>query len=124
MHAARPTILLVDDGPAEGAPVHGVLAEAGYEVVLARDADSGLVQARHERPALVVIALRVPKPDGWEASRRLKADPLTARIPVVVVADRADRRRVQASACDAWHTRPVAPERLLASVAELLARSR
>lgn len=121
--SAKPKVLVVEDIPAEGALLRDALAAAGYSVVRARGMESGLLQARHEQPALVLLDVHLPGQDGWEAVRRLKADPLTARIPAVVLTDvHPARRVVHDSACDAWHGKPVAEAELLVTVAELLGR--
>lgn len=118
--AGRPHILVIEDTPEDGAMVRQALERAGYAVKLVDSAEAGLVEARRETPQLIVMDVRLPGVDGWEATRRLKSDPLTAPVPVVVLtAVRFTRQKVVASRCDGALQKPVDVEALVGEVRKL-----
>jgi CheY-like chemotaxis protein len=99
------------------------LARKGYAVVIAEDGARGVALARAERPDLILIDLSLPVLDGWEATRRLKADPVTRAIPVIALTAHAmasDRAKVVEAGCDDYDTKPVELPRLLAKIERLL----
>src|ERR1035437_4746866 len=105
-------ILVVEDDPDNRRIVEKVLAVDGYTVVEAVDGIEALSKAQAERPDLILMDLALPNMDGWEATRRLKADPLTRRIPVVAlvaVAMRGDEERARAAGCDDYLSKPARP---------------
>lgn len=119
-NAAR-DILLIEDTPDDRVYIRAVLEGAGYAVRDVADAESGLVEARRQLPLLVVMDVRLPGVDGWEACRRLKSDPLTAPVPVLVLtAVRFTRSQLADSRCDRALQKPVAAERLLEVVHRLI----
>jgi CheY-like chemotaxis protein len=86
------------------------LLEEKYALVIAEDGTAALKCAVEDKPDLILMDLSLPRMDGWEATRRLKADPLTARIPVIVLsahAMRGDEERARASGCDDFMTKPI-----------------
>jgi CheY-like chemotaxis protein len=98
------------------------LAE-GYQVLVAANGNDGLALVSKERPDLVLMDLNLPDIDGWEVTRRLKADPQTADIPVIALTAHAmsgDRDRALAAGCDEFDTKPVDFERLLQKMKSLL----
>jgi CheY-like chemotaxis protein len=98
------------------------LAE-GYQVLVAANGNDGLALVSKERPDLVLMDLNLPDIDGWEVTRRLKADPQTADIPVIALTAHAmsgDRERALAAGCDEFDTKPVDFERLLQKMKSLL----
>ena len=115
-------LLLVEDNEMNRDMLSRRLARKGYEVLLAEDAERGLALARAERPALVLMDLSLPGIDGREATRRLKADPDTAAIPVIALTAHAmasDRDAAMAAGCDDFETKPVEFERLIAKIEAL-----
>ena len=115
-------LLLVEDNEMNRDMLSRRLARKGYEVLLAEDAERGLALARAERPALVLMDLSLPGIDGREATRRLKADPVTAAIPVIALTAHAmasDRDAAMAAGCDDFETKPVEFERLIAKIEAL-----
>lgn len=117
----RPLILLVDDEPGSAYP--HFLDQQGYRVALAADGAEAVQRAHAERPAVIVMDLQMPHVDGWEATRRLKADAVTKEIPVVVVTAHAGaeaRRRAEAAGCDGFCVKPCAPDALLAEILRTL----
>ena len=96
----------------------------GYEIISATDGAAGLAMAAAERPDLILMDLNLPEVDGWEAARRLKADPATRDIPIIALSAHAmpgDREKALASGCDDFDTKPVEFDRLLAKVEQALA---
>jgi len=96
----------------------------GYEILSASDGAAGLAMAAAERPDLILMDLNLPEVDGWEAARRLKADPATRDIPIIALSAHAmagDRQKGLATGCDDFDTKPVEFDRLLAKIEQALA---
>ncbi len=97
-----------------------------FEVLVAVNGNDGLAMVANERPDLVLMDLNLPDIDGWEVTRRLKADPSTAGIPVIALTAYAmagDREKALAAGCDEFDTKPVDFDRLLQKVNALLGGS-
>jgi len=82
---AQHKVLVIDDNPVVVRMNESLLKSAGYEVIVARDGEEGLSAARTQQPAVILLDLILPKMHGFEVCQRLKADPQTAKIPVIVV---------------------------------------
>jgi CheY-like chemotaxis protein len=96
-----------------------------HELLIAEDGERGVAMARAERPDLILMDLELPVIDGWEATRRLKADPATRDIPIIALTAHAlagAREKALAAGCDDFDTKPVEFERLMAKIVELLGR--
>ncbi len=120
-----PKILLVEDNEMNRDMLSRRLARRGYEVAIAVDGEQGLVSARSDPPALILMDMSLPGLDGWEATRRLKAMPETRAIPVIALTAHAmagDREKTIAAGCDEFETKPVDLERLLGKIEGLLER--
>jgi two-component system, cell cycle response regulator DivK len=120
-------ILYVEDNEDNLYMMSNRLTRRGYEVILARDGAEGIAMAGSEAPALILMDLSLPVIDGWEATRRLKAEALTRHIPVIALSAHAmagDREKAIAAGCDDYDTKPVELPRLLEKIAVLLARPR
>jgi CheY-like chemotaxis protein len=118
-------ILYVEDNEDNLYMLSNRLTRRGYEVVSARDGQQGIAMAGSEAPALILMDLSLPIIDGWEATRRLKAEALTRNIPVIALSAHAmagDRDRAIAAGCDDYDTKPVEMPRLLEKIEALLAR--
>jgi CheY-like chemotaxis protein len=116
---ARPKVLVIDDSDLNRKVMDALLGSAGYTVELATDAESGLILALAEPPALVLMDSRLPGMSGLEATRRLKANPRTQRVPVIVVSAQAmtgDRERALDAGCAAYVTKPVARRDLFEAI--------
>lgn len=99
--------------------------EDGFEVLVAADGAAGVAMAATERPDLILMDLNLPVIDGWEATRRLKADPGTRSIPIIALTAHAmagDHERAFAAGCDEFDTKPIDLERLLAKIRAVLDR--
>jgi CheY-like chemotaxis protein len=97
--------------------------EDGFEVLVAGDGAAGVALAAAEQPDLVLMDLNLPVIDGWEATRRLKADPRTRGIPVIALTAHAmagDREKALAAGCDEFDTKPIDLERLVAKIRTVL----
>jgi CheY-like chemotaxis protein len=118
-------ILYVEDNEDNLYMLSNRLTRRGYEVVSARDGQQGIAMAGSEAPALILMDLSLPIIDGWEATRRLKAEALTRNIPVIALSAHVmagDRDRAIAAGCDDYDTKPVELPRLLEKIEALLAR--
>ena len=118
------TILIVED-VALNRDLLVQLLEEDYRLVLAGDGAAALEQAAQARPDLILMDLSLPRMDGWEATRRLKADAALAGIPVIVLSARAmrgDEERARASGCDDFLTKPVDETLLYQKLARHLGR--
>jgi signal transduction histidine kinase/ActR/RegA family two-component response regulator len=111
-----PSVLLVDDDRASLDLVTAYLDGTGVDVVRARDGEEALAVTRRIVPAVVVLDIRLPKVDGWEVLRELKADPATADVPVVVVSIVDEPARGRSLGASAYLTKPVRRESLLAAL--------
>jgi two-component system cell cycle response regulator DivK len=115
-------ILLVEDNEMNRDMLSRRLVRRGFEVTVAQDGLEGL-EAAQSLPDLILMDMSLPGIDGWEATRRLKSSPLTARIPVVALTAHAltdDREKAARAGCDAYETKPVEFQRLLATIERLL----
>ena len=118
-----PTLLLVEDNEVgrEGLSRH--LRRRGFEVLVAADGQQALDTARAAGPDLILMDMSLPVLDGWEATRRLKADAATRAIPVIALTAHAmssDREQALSAGCDDYDTKPVDLERLLGKMLALL----
>lgn len=117
-------ILLVEDNELNRDMLSRRLERRGYAVSLAVNGVEALERASADRPELVLMDMSLPEIDGWEATRRLKADPATRAIPVIALTAHAmsgDRERALEAGCDDFDTKPVDLPRLLQKMEALLA---
>jgi two-component system cell cycle response regulator DivK len=114
-----PKILLVEDNEMNRDMLSRRLVRNGFEVVIAVDGQQGLAMATSESPDVILMDMSLPVMDGWEATRRVKADPTTKSIPVIALTANAlveDRERAMAAGCDDFDTKPVELPRLLEKI--------
>jgi two-component system, cell cycle response regulator DivK len=117
-------ILVVDDNPANLALLHFMLSIQGHSVRTAANAQEALASLAAQRPWLILMDLQMPGMDGFELTRRLKADPGTRDIIVVAVTAYAmtgDEQRARAAGCDGYLSKPIDKALLRATVARHLA---
>lgn len=116
------TILIVEDIELNR-DLLAQLLEDRYRLVFAGNGVSALERAATEKPDLVLMDLSLPRMDGWEATRRLKADPTLAHIPVIALTAHAmadDEARARAAGCDDFLTKPVEEDALFDKLANYL----
>ena len=116
-------ILIVEDNVDSRQILRDLLTSVGYEVVEAYDGAMGLAAAAAEKPDLILMDIQLPVVDGYEATRRLKADAALRHIPIIVITSYAlsgDEDRARAAGCDAYVTKPYSPRQLLAKIRECL----
>ena len=124
MEGAVARILLVEDNDMNRDMLSRRLVRRGHEVVEARDGQEALDRANDASPEVILMDLNLPKIDGWEATRRLKADAATALVPVIALTAHAmprDRQLALDAGADDYDTKPIDLDRLLEKIAACLA---
>ena len=119
-------ILLVEDNEMNRDMLSRRLQRRGFEVIIAVDGAEGVARAQAELPALILMDMSLPVMDGWTATRTLKADPATNKIPVIGLTAHAmagDRENCLEAGCDDYDTKPVELPRLLDKITALFAKS-
>jgi CheY-like chemotaxis protein len=119
----RPCVLLVDDYPDAREMYSEYLQYSGFDVIEAGNGIEALQQAIEREPDIILMDLSLPVMDGWEATRRLKADRRTARIPVVALTGHAlagISEGARRAGCDAFVTKPCLPEDLVKEIRKVL----
>src|SRR6201987_5417770 len=117
-------VLLVEDNEMNRDMLSRRLIRRGFQVVFAMDGQQGVDLARSERPDIILMDMSLPVIDGWEATRRVKADDLTRAVPVIGLTAHAmagDREKAIEAGCDDYDTKPVELPRLLQKIEALLA---
>jgi CheY-like chemotaxis protein len=120
---ARPTILTVDDHPLNRELVVEILEPVGYTVLQAEGGVGLIERVKREQPALILLDLKLPGPDGFTLARQLKADAATRAIPVVALtADLLPHKEAWAleAGCDGYLRKPLDREELIQLVARFL----
>ncbi len=116
-------ILVVEDQEDNRQILRDLLTSADYEMIEAGDGEAGVNAAKAARPDLILMDIQLPIMDGYEATRRIKADPDLKSIPVIVVTSYAlsgDEAKARAAGCDSYVTKPYSPRQLLAKIKEYL----
>jgi CheY-like chemotaxis protein len=116
-------ILLVEDNEMNRDMLSRRLSRNGFEIVIAVNGQQGLDLASSETPDLILMDMSLPILDGWEATRRLKADTATAKIPVIALTAHAmvqDKEKAMEAGCDDFDTKPIELPRLLEKINTLL----
>ena len=116
-------ILVVEDQEDNRQILRDLLSSAGYEMSEAGDGQEALAAVAKHRPDLILMDIQLPIMDGYEATRRIKADPNTKAIPIIVVTSYAlsgDESKARDAGCDAYVTKPYSPRALLAKIREFL----
>ncbi|MCX6975264.1 MAG: response regulator [Verrucomicrobia bacterium] len=120
-------ILLVEDNEMNRDMLSRRLERRGFEVIMALDGAQGVEMARSENPTLILMDMSLPVMDGWTATRTLKDDPATARIPVIGLSAHAmssDLDKALEAGCDDYDTKPIDLIRLLEKMQTQLDKSR
>jgi two-component system cell cycle response regulator DivK len=116
-------VLLVEDNEMNRDMLSRRLIRRGFQVVFAMDGQHGIDLAHSERPDIILMDMSLPVIDGWEATRRLKADDSTPSIPVIGLTAHAmsgDREKAIEAGCDDYDTKPVELDRLIGKIERLL----
>jgi CheY-like chemotaxis protein len=103
-------VLLVEDNPVNRKLARNVLRSQGFEVLEAPTGEDALIQLRRRRPDLILMDLQLPGMDGLEVTRRVKADPHTADLPVVALTAHvreADEAQAREAGCVGYITKPI-----------------
>ena len=119
----RKKILVVDDAATARTLETMILTVSSYEVVAARDGLEGLEKARLEKPDLILLDLMMPRMDGLEVCKRIRAEPGTASIPIIMVTSRGEESVAETSlacGCNELVTKPIEATELLAKVRSCL----
>lgn len=121
-----PKVLLVEDNEMNRDMLSRRLIRNGFEVIMAVNGQEGIDMAGSSKPDVILMDMSLPVLDGWEATRRLKADPSTAAIPVIALtahAMPADKEKALAAGCDDFDTKPIELPRLLEKINVLVSRA-
>jgi len=116
-------ILYVEDNDDNVYVVRQRLGRLGFTILVATDGEQGVTMAASEKPDLILMDLRLPVLDGWEATRRLKAAAETKDIPVIALSAHAmsgDREKALEAGCEDYETKPIEFNRLRAKIEALL----
>ncbi len=116
-------IRLVEDNELNRDMLERRLLRKGFQVILAANGEESIAKAAQDSPDLILMDLSLPGIDGWEATRRIKADNETAVIPIIALTAHAmtgDREKALAAGCDDYDSKPVELERLLGKIQRLL----
>jgi two-component system cell cycle response regulator DivK len=114
-------VLVIEDTEDNRQIVRDLLTSAGYEIVEAADGESGVAMAASVQPDIILMDIQLPVMDGYEATRRIRADPATAQIPIIAVTSYAlagDEAKARDAGCAGYIAKPFSPRRLLAIVRE------
>jgi two-component system cell cycle response regulator DivK len=118
-----PKVLLIEDNEMNRDMLSRRLQRRGFEVIFAVDGKQGIDLAATEKPDIILMDMSLPVIDGWEATRRVKANDATRGVPVIGLTAHAmsgDRERAIAAGCDDYDTKPVEIERLIGKIEQLL----
>ncbi len=116
-------ILVVEDEEDNRQILRDLLATSGYEMVEAEDGEQALAAVDQHRPDLILMDIQLPIMDGYEATRRIRANPANKRIPIIAVTSYAlsgNESMALAAGCDAYVPKPYSPRELLAKIREFL----
>ena len=117
--ATTKRILVIEDTEDNRTILRDLLGVAGYEMIEAHDGAEGVAKASEHKPDLILMDIQLPVLDGYEATRRIKAQPDLAHIPIIAVTSYAlsgDEAKTRAAGCDGYVAKPFSPRLLLAQV--------
>lgn len=121
-----PKILIIEDNPVNMELAVDLLSAAGFRVFTANNAEDGVQVAVAEQPALVLMDISLPGTDGLQATRALKANPVTAQLPVVALTAHAmagDEERARAAGCCGYLSKPIDTRRFVQQVTAAIQRT-
>jgi len=120
-------ILLVEDNKINSDMLSRRLAKRHYEIILAEDGDEGIMKAERYNPDIILMDLSLPKVDGWEATRRIKANPKICHIPIIALTAHAmgeDKDKALIAGCDEYETKPIEINRLVTKIEHFLTNNK
>jgi len=121
-----PLVLIVDDNVDAREMYALYLEHAGFRAAEAPDGETAIEMARRDKPSVILMDATMPRLDGWEAARRLKGDPETKAIPLIMLTAHAfneHRERAAAVGADAFLAKPVLPDDLAVEIRKMLPQS-
>jgi two-component system, cell cycle response regulator DivK len=116
-------ILIVEDHEDARRILRDMLATTDYELVEAENGEQALAEVARQRPDLILMDIQLPVFDGYEATRRIRANPDTSSIPIIAVTSYAlsgDESKALAAGCNSYVAKPFSPRKILAMVQEFL----
>lgn len=116
-------ILVIEDQEDNRRIVGDLLTSVGYEIIEAVTGEEGVAKAESESPDLILMDIQLPGLDGYEATRRIKANPMLHQIPIIAVTSYAlsgDDVKAYDAGCNGYISKPFSPRVLLAKVREFL----
>ena len=116
-------VLVVEDTEDNRQILRDLLTSVGYTLIEAHDGLQGVAMATEHKPDLILMDIQMPVLDGYEATRRIKANPALAHIPIIAVTSYAlsgDEAKTKAAGCDGYVAKPFSPRELLAMVRKFL----
>jgi two-component system cell cycle response regulator DivK len=116
-------ILVIEDQEDNRRILRDLLSSAGFEIIEAGTGEEGVSMAEAQHPDLILMDIQLPGLDGYEATRRIKANPTLNPIPIIAVTSYAlsgDEGKARDAGCDGYVTKPFSPRALLAKVREYL----
>jgi two-component system cell cycle response regulator DivK len=116
-------ILVIEDQEDNRQIVRDLVTASGYDLLEATTGEDGIEAAAREKPDLILMDIQLPGIDGYEVTRRIKANPQLNKIPIIAVTSYAlsgDDRKAFAAGCDGYVTKPYSPRLLLAKIREYL----
>jgi two-component system, cell cycle response regulator DivK len=116
-------ILVIEDTEDNRQIIRDLLTSFDYELVEAVDGAEGVAMAKDHHPDLILMDIQLPVMDGYEATRRIRAIPQLARVPIIAVTSYAlsgDEAKTREAGCDGYVAKPFSPRQLLAKIREFL----
>jgi two-component system cell cycle response regulator DivK len=116
-------ILVVEDTEDNRQIMRDLLSNPGYELIETVDGAAAVAMAKSERPDLILMDIQLPRMDGYEATRRIRAIPELAKVPIIAVTSYAlsgEEAKAREAGCDGYVAKPFSPRELLAKVREYL----
>ena len=115
-------ILIVEDNEMNRDMLSRRLIKKGFEIIIAVDGEEGVKKTLSEKPDLILMDMSLPVMDGWEATKKLKSNPDTSKIPIIALTAHAmaqDKEKALAAGCDEYDTKPIDLNRLLSKISSL-----
>ena len=115
-------ILIVEDNEMNRDMLSRRLIKKGFEIIIAVDGEEGVKKTLSEKPDLILMDMSLPVMDGWDATKKLKSNSDTSKIPIIALTAHAmaqDKEKALAAGCDEYDTKPIDLNRLLSKISSL-----